>query len=88
MIDNVCLGFWSLNLIHQFPTIAYFILLCDDIESNPGLNSHNLKTFEEYEKNKENANLYPCFVYTNFRSVNKKHAEISVFCSSRTHKHA
>ena len=26
-IDNVCVGFWSLNLIYQFLTITYSILL-------------------------------------------------------------
>ena len=79
MVDNVCLGFWSLNLKYQFLTITYLILLCGDIESNPGPNLHNLQTFESYDKHKANANLHPCSVYTNIRSVNNKHEEISDF---------
>ena len=42
-------------------------------------NLHNLQTFESYDKHKANANLHPCFVYTNIRSVNNKHEEISDF---------
>ena len=79
MVDNVCLGFWSLNLIYQFLSITYLILLCGDVESNPGPNLHNLQTFGSYDKHKANANLHPCFVYTNIRSVNNKHEEISDF---------
>ena len=48
-IDSVCLGIWSLNLIYQFLTIAYLILLC-------GPNLHRLQTLEDYEKHKGNAN--------------------------------
>ena len=79
MVDNVCLGFWSLNLTYQFLTKTHLILLCGDVESNPGPNLLNLQTFEGYEKHKANANLHPSFVYTNIRSVNNKHAEISDF---------
>ena len=79
MVDNVCLGFWSLNLIYQFLTITYLILLCGDVEYNPGPNLLNLQTFKGYENYKANANLHPCFVYTNIRSVNNKHDEISDF---------
>ena len=50
MVDNVCLGFWSLNLIYQFLTITYLFLLCGDVKSNPGPNLHNLQTFESYDK--------------------------------------
>ena len=86
MVDNVCLGFWSLNLIYQFLTITYLILLCGDVESNPGPNLLYLQTFEGYEKHKANANLHPCFVYTIIRSVNNK--QFRIFCSTRTDKHA
>ena len=40
MLDNVCLGFWS----------TYLILLCGDVESNPGPNLHNREIFEDYKK--------------------------------------
>ena len=76
MIDNVCLGLWSLKLIYQCRTIIYLTLLCGDFESNPGPNLHKLQIFEDYKKHKSNANMYACFVYTIFRSVNK-HKEIS-----------
>ena len=79
MVDNVCLEFLSLNLTYQLLTITYLILLCGDVESNPGPNLLNLQTFEGYEKHKANANLHPCFVYTNIRSVNNKHEEILDF---------
>ena len=62
MVNKVCLGFWSLNLIYQFLTITYLILLCGDVESNPGPNLLNLQTFDGYKKRKANANLHPCFV--------------------------
>ena len=81
------LGFWSFNLKYQFLTTSYLILLCGDVESNPGPNLHNLQTFEDYEKHKANANLYPCFVYSNIRNVNNT-KKFRIFCSSRTHKHA
>ena len=85
MIDNVCLGFWSLNLIYQSLTIAYLILLCGDVEYDPGPNLHNLQTLEDYEKHKGNANSYLWFVYTNIRNVNK-HYEISDFFAAAEHK--
>ena len=36
LIDNVCLGYLSLNIKYQFLVITYLNLLCSDIESNPG----------------------------------------------------
>ena len=63
----------------MFLTITYFILLCGDVESNPGPNLLNLQTFKRYKNYKANANLHPCFVNTNIRSVNNKHEEISDF---------
>ena len=79
MVDNVCLGFWSLKLIYQFLTITYIIILCGDVESNPRPDLLNLQTFECFGKHKANSNLHPCFVYTNNRSVDNKHEEVSGF---------
>ena len=59
--------------------IQRYLSLCGDVESNPGPNLLSLQTFEGYEKHKANASLHPCFVYTNIRSVNNKHEEISDF---------
>ena len=70
---------WSLNLIYQFLVITYLFLLCSDVESNPEHKLHNLVTSQDYENRKANANLYPCSVYTNIRSVNNKHKKISNF---------
>ena len=47
MIDNDWLGFWFFKLKYQFQTITYLILLCGDVESNPGPNLDNLQTFED-----------------------------------------
>ena len=54
-------------------------LLCGDVESNPLPKLLSLQTFECYEKHKANANWHPCFVYTNNRSVDNKHEEVSGF---------
>ena len=60
MFDNECLGF-TLNI--SIPSyIIYLILLCGDVESNPGPNLHNLQTFEDYEKRRGIGKLYP-FLY-------------------------
>ena len=45
----------------QFLTITYLILVCGDVEFNPGPNLHNLQTFESYDKHKANAILHLCF---------------------------
>ena len=58
MVDNICLGFWSLNLIYQFLTITYLILFCVDVESNPGAYLLYLQTFEGYDNRKAKANLH------------------------------
>ena len=50
MVDNVRLGFSSLNLIYQFLTITYLILLCGDVESNPGPNLFNLQNIRRLGK--------------------------------------
>ena len=73
------------GLIYQFLTIPYLILLCGDVESNPGPDLQHLETSEDYEKYKAKANLYPCFVYTNIRRANNKHKKISDFFAAAEH---